>query len=120
MKLWEAIKAMDEGKKVKKKDWHDDYYLYKAEDGFIRDESNREYMIQNIKGNWELCDERLAITKESKELLKLLKLSIEYLNVMMATVGNCILDIKEVNCLHLNVQLLKELENLNKIYKLDK
>ena len=38
MKLWEAIKALEEGKKVKKKDFHDDYYIYKAEYGFIRDE----------------------------------------------------------------------------------
>lgn len=120
MKLWEVIKALEEGKKVKKKDWHDDYYIYKAEDGFIRDESNREYMIQNIKGTWELCDERLAIAKEWKELYKAIK-AVDRVFECDNNCGNCILDIKGVNCIHLNIEeFLKELENLNKIYKLNK
>lgn len=120
MKLWEAIKAMEDGKRIKKKDWQDDFYLYKAEDGFIRDESNREYMIQNIKDTWELCDERLPIAKEWKELYKAIK-AVDRVFECDSDCGNCILDDEKLNCNLLNIEdFLKELENLNKIYKLDK
>lgn len=50
MKGWEAVKALDEGKKVRKAYW-DKEYLYKEEDGHISGEEGGDWVLD---GDWEL------------------------------------------------------------------
>lgn len=57
MKTWEALKALEEGKKVRLKYWGCDRYIYKTEDGTILDNTEDIVFITlgtEIKDdNWE-------------------------------------------------------------------
>ncbi len=61
MKFWEAMKSMEEGKKVRNKDWTDEQYIYLTADNEIFDEHNNECYLNFIgtkDSEWEVYDNR--------------------------------------------------------------
>lgn len=54
MKTWEAIKALEEGKKVRKVYWDKDEYIMADEYGNIVYCDGQPYVIVYLKDNWEL------------------------------------------------------------------
>lgn len=61
MKFWEAMKAMEEGKKVRNKDWMEEFYICLNEDNDILDERDAVCDLNFIgeKGSeWEIYDDR--------------------------------------------------------------
>lgn len=75
MKFWEAIKALEEGKKVRRAYWEKDVYIHIDHDNILKDNSNHPqdlYYIPNDDDNdWEIYDDR----KEAPYVLR--KLAIE-------------------------------------------
>lgn len=65
MKFWEAMKSLEEGKKVRSKDWSEEQYIYLTADNVIFDEHNRE-CYSNFIGTkiseWEIYDDRKPTT----------------------------------------------------------
>lgn len=77
MKFWEAMKAMEEGKKVRNKDWMEEFYIYLNEDNDILDERDAVCDLNFIgeKGSeWEIYDDR----KPSPAILKTLANDLSY------------------------------------------
>lgn len=62
MKLWEAMKALDEGKKVRNKDWSCKEFIYKNELGEIVWEDGEKFQMlldsYTIKYGWDICNEK--------------------------------------------------------------
>lgn len=61
MKFWEALKHIQEGKKVRVKDWNDDWYVYKSPSGkCIIDEEGKPVHLtyeDSLCVEWELYEE---------------------------------------------------------------
>ena len=58
MKMWEAIKSLEEGKKVRVVDWDENWFLYIDSHGYIVDEEGYCPAF-NIKWQeWEIYNER--------------------------------------------------------------
>lgn len=58
MKFWEAMKALEEGKKVRKSEWDPKYYLVKDKNsGNIVDEENNLHADCKQYDDWELYEE---------------------------------------------------------------
>lgn len=71
MKFWEAMKSMEEGKKVRNESWREDWYLCLDKQGHIVDELGAVCDLNFIgtKGSeWEIYDDR----KPSPTILKTL------------------------------------------------
>lgn len=71
MKFWEAMKSMEEGKKVRNKDWTEEQYIYLTADNEMFDEDDGRCFLSFIgeKGSeWEIYDDR----KPSPTILKTL------------------------------------------------
>ena len=64
MKFWEAMKAMEEGKKVRNEEWTKDQYLYLSTSNEILDEKGQDVGINYIGiagSNWEIYDDRKEV-----------------------------------------------------------
>ncbi len=81
MKFEEAMKALNEGKKVRKKCWSEDFYLYKNGVGNVflgnfDTKINSRYIPSNIsliKDDWEIVEEKgkkPILDKEEKAYLE--------------------------------------------------
>lgn len=121
MKTLEALKCINDGKRMRKIRWREGYYVYKNNEGNLTTWNGSLYHLGiNFNDEWEEYDNRFPIAKEWKDLYKAVK-SINGIFECDSDCGNCILGDVEVSCQNLNMEaFIEELENLNKIYKLDK
>lgn len=76
MKYWEALKAAEEGKKVRMSSWNSNMYLYKS--------NNEEYRLKNydsymniyapdeveLYADWEIFVEKVTFSKALEALLE--------------------------------------------------
>lgn len=55
MKFWEAMKALESGKKVRDTQWVENAYIYGDDNGFILDENNETVSSDdfNVTHEWE-------------------------------------------------------------------
>lgn len=58
MKFWEAMRELQEGKKVRNKDWAEEQYIYLTADNEIFDEQDIECCFNFIGSEWEIYDDR--------------------------------------------------------------
>lgn len=116
MKFWEAMKAMEEGKKVRNEKWTKDQYLYLSISNEILDEKGRDVGINYIGiagSNWEIYEEKKPVDPKFKELYQYLKEENGFTNSQYGEFiqDNCMVD----HLLALYTQLLE----MSKYYKLD-
>ena len=71
MKFWEAMKCLEEGKRVRKTSWAENRYLYIDEDGSFYDNREQIPILYTVGTEWEIYDDR----KEAPYVLR--KLAIE-------------------------------------------
>ena len=57
MKFWEAMKEMQNGKKVRKKTWDENCYLI-MKDNYIVDEWDDDKITFSLDGDWEIYEEK--------------------------------------------------------------
>ena len=84
MKFWEAMKAMEEGKKVRNKEWTKDQYLYLSVDNEILDEKDQDVGINYIGvsgSNWEIYEEKKPVDEDFKKLYNYLKNEDGFVNI---------------------------------------
>ena len=60
MKFWEAMKALEEGKKVRKKTWNEDCYLTIKNNHFV-DEWDDDEITFSLDGDWEIYEEKKEV-----------------------------------------------------------
>ena len=72
MKFWEAMKAMQEGKKVRKKIWNEDCYLT-IKNNYIVDEWDDDKITFSLDGDWEIYEEKKEVDTRFKEFYHYLK-----------------------------------------------
>ena len=110
MKYWEAMKSIDEGKKVRHKSWADGCFIYKDDLGNVVCADGEFYgEIFNYSFNdchWEIYDDRKEVPQSLKNLFNALK---DYLYDDFS----CALEIND-----LANELLNRLRFLNEIYKI--
>lgn len=70
MKFWEAMKCLEEGKKVRVKYWSNNGYIMMNSSGYIIDEKGRIVNINNTEDEWELYDDRKECSECYKELYR--------------------------------------------------
>lgn len=75
MRFYEAMKLLEEGKKVRKTSWEKDGYIYKNSDNLFADEMNDENPVFSIEGEWEEYIEPEHFREDTK--------MIEELNIML-------------------------------------
>lgn len=57
LRFWEAMKALEEGKKIRRKHWDPNWYLVKSDNGQIRNSDGKFSTAHRVCGNWELYEE---------------------------------------------------------------
>ena len=115
MKAWEAMKLLEEGKKLRDKNWKEGRYIYLDTDGDIIDESNNQYLVANISDiskEWEMCDDRKEVPQFYKNMYKAIDKIIEDYEISEKEISDVIYPYL--------VNLCRVLDELNKEYKLDK
>lgn len=122
MKVYEAMKALGEGKKIKKRNWEHDAYLVIDEDLDILDEEGNEFEFGFINLNdddWEIVDEREEADQLLKDLYKILDTFLDYdynqYDVFLYDEPQD--EYKDID--HMR-GLFIQLKEMNKYYKLDK
>lgn len=126
MKLWEALKAVDEGMKVRRKNWDECVYVFKGEDGEYYKSNGDDFDIVYLDNTneWEFYDDRKYVHPFFRTLYKIMmELGPEYqkmLDTYIKCKGNhC--DACGLNVLcRLFDDLYTSLESCNESYKLDK
>lgn len=76
MGFWEAVKAIEEGKKVRRTYWEKDAYIYIDHDNILRDNYNNPqdlYYIPNDDDDWEIYEEKREVDERFKEFFHYLK-----------------------------------------------
>lgn len=117
MKLWEAIKSLEEGKKIRKVDWDSDFYVYKYKEGvyYQSDGLNFDVIYLCNTTEWEIYKEKKEVMDEKfKKLYHLIKDEEAYLNRQYE---DFITEHKLED--HLTA-FYRQLLEMNKYYKLDK
>ena len=71
MKFWEAMKAMEEGKKVRKKIWDEDCYLT-IKNNYIVDKWDDDKITFSLDGDWEIYEEKKEADEKLKQLFQIL------------------------------------------------
>ena len=115
MKAWEAMKLLEEGKKIRDKSWGEGYYIYLDADGDIIDESNNQYLVANISDiskDWELYDDRKKVSQFYKDMYKAIEEIVENYEKSEKEISDVIYPHLENIC--------RVLDELNEEYKLDK
>jgi hypothetical protein len=65
MRLWEAIKKMQEGKKIRNCGWHQGGYIYITGNNIYDEEVNVFMpMYSDTSDRWELYEEKLKLEKD--------------------------------------------------------
>lgn len=76
MKYWEAMKLIDEGKKVKHKSWADGCYIYKDDLGNVVCADGEQYVETFYYSfndyHWEIYDDRKEAPQSLKNLFNVL------------------------------------------------
>lgn len=84
MNFWEAIKALEEGKKVRRSYWEEDNYIYIDSDNVLRDNYDDPqdlYYIPDDDDDWIIYEEKKEITDDKfKQLYNLVVNEQAYLN----------------------------------------
>ena len=71
MKCWEAMKCLEEGKRVRRKDWLESSYICLSREKNVVDKGGYDYEIGNqFDDNWEIYDDREDCPQEFKDLWK--------------------------------------------------
>ena len=106
MKFWEAVREMQDGKKIRRKTWDDGDYIY-MNYGELIDERDKQYSINYVFNDdeWEIYDERKDASEILKALAKELKTALS--DTCMILTPNEVKMLKEV---------LSELNEKYKIY----
>ena len=119
MKTWEAVKALEEGRKVRRRGWNEDWYVLMDENGDFLDDCGTIYEFGSNSDDWEIYDDRYDVSQQLKDLYTLLDKLIEdeydeyneYLDKECAD--------KECRRDYM-LLFYKQLKEMNKYYKLDK
>ena len=95
MRFYEAMKLLEEGKKVRNTIWPSGSWICKTENGDMTGETNNTFLLANINGNWEEYIESTDNTKIEK----------------------LVVDETDINCLgiHSKTILLNIIDRLNKV-----
>ena len=121
MKAWEAMKLLEEGKKLRDKNWKEGRYIYLDVDGDIIDESNNQYLVANISDiskEWEIYNEKEEDSRkevEDKKLKQVCNEIIEYVNISNYYTDR---ELRIISDMLYDISLM--IEETNKKYKLDK
>ena len=67
MRFYEAMKLLEEGKKVRNTIWPSGSWICKTENGDMTGETNNTFLLANINGNWEEYIESTDNTAEKIE-----------------------------------------------------
>lgn len=91
MNLIEALTALKEGKRIKKKTWDYTKYVYLDKDGLIKDDNNDEYNATFFLSNafadgWEIIETPILDEQEKK-----------YLNLVLNPLTK-VMEIAKINC----------------------
>ena len=76
MKFWEAMKALEEGKKVRAVDWGDDEYITLRGEILVDEEGytcTHTLEGEGINKKWEIHDEKKDVDPKFKEMYRYLK-----------------------------------------------
>ena len=116
MNVFEAMKALGEGKKVRRKNWEYGEYLMMDEDLNILDEKDNVFGFINLNLNdddWEIIEERSEVEQLLKDLYKILNALLEDddWNQYDKFIGDDTNHMRE---------LFRQLKEMNRYYKLDK
>lgn len=65
----EALKALEEGKKVRKHFWNKEYYLYVGDENKIYNNAGRQFGIAELADYWELFEERTPLSEEEQRII---------------------------------------------------
>ena len=115
MKFWEAIKAMEKGKKVRRVYWEKDVYIHIDNDDILRDNYNTPqdlYYIPN-DDDWEIYEEKKEVDARFKEFYHYLKDEYGFAN---GQYGEFIYSCNEKDYL---LEFYQQLLEMRKYYKLD-
>ena len=116
MKFWEAMKAMEEGKKVRAVGWKPEYYIYLNEKFEIRDSDGffaNFHEVIHLKMDWEIYEEKKEVDSRFKEFYHYLKDENGFAN---GQYGDFIYERNEED--HL-LAFYRQLLEMAKYYKLD-
>ena len=113
MKFWEAMKALEEGKKVRKTSWTENCYLYIDEDGSFYDNREQIPILYTIGTEWETYEEKKDADEKLKQLFQILNEDNWFANNQY---GEYIYDNNLVD--HMT-SLYMQLMEMAKYYKLD-
>ena len=119
MKFWEAMKLLEEGKKVRKTSWAENRYLYIDEDGSFYDNREQIPILYTVGTEWEIYDDRKEVSCNIKELYKAIDKCVETSWIDQDVESGFADEFDSVADYHLT-QLIIALDELNKKYKLDK
>ena len=118
MKFMEAIKAMKEGKKVRRKCWTDEQYVYVSNDAVLwSNNTNPKFRVKQFEAiDWELYENE----KHSSELSKELKFNNKIMDVLCRTEDidkNTLFIIWDLWRIFLGEQNASCCGDVNKLYK---
>lgn len=91
MNLIEALTALKEGKRIRKKTWEFTEYVYLNKDGLVKDDANDEYNATFFLSNafaddWEIIEKPILDEQEKK-----------YLNLVLNPLTK-VMEIAKINC----------------------
>lgn len=114
MKFWEAMKCLEEGKKVRRTIWKENEYLYVDEKHEIKDEEGYyAELCTTGKDDWEVYEPKKDVDEKFKELYHYLKDENGFTN---GQYGEFIYNRNETD--HL-LEFYRQLLEMAKYYKLD-
>ena len=74
MKFWEAMKHLEEGKKVRRTIWEENEYLYVDENHDIKDEEGYHFELCTTgKDDWEVYEPKKEVDEKLKLLFQILE-----------------------------------------------
>lgn len=74
MKFWEAMKAAEEGKKVRNKRWVTGCYIFKEGERYFTADGNPFCdFVRSTDGEWEIYEDKKEVDPKFKEMYKYLK-----------------------------------------------
>lgn len=126
MKTWEAMKALEEGKKVRHVYWEQDKYIvidFTSAYNHIVDEKGNLSCINETNDEWEIYDDRKNVPLVWRMMYKKIVELAEFIDGETSTgylcnKGECH-DCPFAMLCDLYDDLSEELERLNRLYKLD-
>lgn len=112
MKFWEAMKCLEEGKKVRRKTWENEY-IYLDEHNVIMNEEDEPIEYIGNKDDWEIYEHKKDVDEKFKELYHYLK---DENGITNGQYGEFIYNRNETD--HL-LEFYRQLLEMAKYYKLD-